>query len=287
MKLPLQILLKPEVQDIFNNFSASFNIMLVYYSPTEDILQLGVQKKPCHFCSLVRWREDLGLLKNCLKTDHERMSEAHQKGRFILYQCHAGLTEGIKPIYKSDELIGYIMIAQFRTPKNRIAPYIIEAWKKKFGDNKKLFEAYDEIPCVPKEKLDSVIGLFLNIVDYIESKHLVSLKQYNPLEMILDHMDNNIEKTISLHDAARLVGKSTSTVDYMFRNVLGRTFKQMLLEKKFDRAEQLMRERKTSTIKEIALAVGFSDSLYFSRIYKKYRGIPPSKYLSSHIDNIN
>ena len=35
------------------------------------------------------------------------------------------------------------------------------------------------------------------------------------------------------------------------------------------------------SIAEIAVSVGFFDQFYFSRVFKKVKGVPPSKYLSA------
>ena len=35
------------------------------------------------------------------------------------------------------------------------------------------------------------------------------------------------------------------------------------------------------SIAEIAVSVGFFDQFYFSRVFKKTKGVPPSRYLAS------
>ena len=35
------------------------------------------------------------------------------------------------------------------------------------------------------------------------------------------------------------------------------------------------------SIAEIAVSVGFFDQFYFSRVFKKVKGVPPSKYLAT------
>jgi AraC-like DNA-binding protein len=35
------------------------------------------------------------------------------------------------------------------------------------------------------------------------------------------------------------------------------------------------------TIQEVAAKIGYNDPLYFSRVYKKIRSIPPSEYLAN------
>lgn len=35
------------------------------------------------------------------------------------------------------------------------------------------------------------------------------------------------------------------------------------------------------SVGEAAYSTGFSDQLYFSRVFKKYKGVPPSRYAES------
>jgi len=43
------------------------------------------------------------------------------------------------------------------------------------------------------------------------------------------------------------------------------------------RAEELL-QRQDIPVKEIAQAVGFSDANYFSRIFRKYKGVTPTEF---------
>ncbi len=52
--------------------------------------------------------------------------------------------------------------------------------------------------------------------------------------------------------------------------------KQSFLSFKLAHADVLLKTQSEMTIKQIAEAVGYDDPLYFSRLYKKYRGITPS-----------
>ena len=47
---------------------------------------------------------------------------------------------------------------------------------------------------------------------------------------------------------------------------------------RINKAAALLRTNNLS-VGEAAYFTGFSDQLYFSRVFKKYKGMPPSKYL--------
>ena len=46
-----------------------------------------------------------------------------------------------------------------------------------------------------------------------------------------------------------------------------------------EKATSLMREKPQLYIKDIAEMVGYSDQLYFSRIFRSYMGMCPSDYM--------
>ena len=45
-----------------------------------------------------------------------------------------------------------------------------------------------------------------------------------------------------------------------------------------EKAEEYFHQKPEMSIEEVAEKVGFQDQFYFSRLYRKYRGIPPSEY---------
>ena len=70
-------------------------------------------------------------------------------------------------------------------------------------------------------------------------------------------------------------------MDLLCLKKLGMTFKNLVIDRRLCRAEKLMQENPGMTVEEIAVQCGYSDQFYFSRIYRKYRGIPPSEYRRS------
>ena len=59
----------------------------------------------------------------------------------------------------------------------------------------------------------------------------------------------------------------------------GLTPRQYLQEMRMARAKTLLEVGQYKTIKEVALAVGFSDARYFSNLFFKHQGKYPSDYL--------
>jgi AraC-like DNA-binding protein len=70
---------------------------------------------------------------------------------------------------------------------------------------------------------------------------------------------------------------SSDYLTYCFRKEMGLTPVIYLNRYRINKARQLLVESNQS-ITEIALAVGFSDSGYFSRLFRREVGIPPESY---------
>ncbi len=90
------------------------------------------------------------------------------------------------------------------------------------------------------------------------------------------HIDNHFTSDISVEDLARMFHYSPCHLNLLFRRQTGIPIHRYLLEKRLEKAELLLKTTNME-VKQAAYAVGFKDPLYFSRIFRRYRAIPPSK----------
>lgn len=84
---------------------------------------------------------------------------------------------------------------------------------------------------------------------------------------------------LTLHDAARHVGLSDSYFSRVFRKETGLNFIQYLNAQRIEKAKPLLRYT-DEKLSDIALAVGFEDHSYFTRVFKECTGMLPSEYRS-------
>ena len=89
-----------------------------------------------------------------------------------------------------------------------------------------------------------------------------------------------IEENYRTADLTRLAGELHVSLPYLsaaVRRATGRTFKELLLEKRLSKAAQLLRETKL-TAQEIILAVGHENTSYFFRAFRARFGVTPKEY---------
>lgn len=85
------------------------------------------------------------------------------------------------------------------------------------------------------------------------------------------------EETISLDKVAQKVNISPNYFSAMFSQEIGQTFVEYLTAKRISEAKRMLRQTDLRS-SEIAFAVGFRDSHYFSFVFKKVSGCTPSEY---------
>lgn len=99
---------------------------------------------------------------------------------------------------------------------------------------------------------------------------------------IIDNVEKylleNFRKNLSSADLSKEFGFDSSYLSRQFKLHTGMTPWRFLLDLKLKKAQRLITSHPDMLIKDIALAIGYNDPLYFSRIFKKYVGVYPSEY---------
>ena len=93
----------------------------------------------------------------------------------------------------------------------------------------------------------------------------------------VEYVARHFPEEITLAGVAEELHVNTSYLSMLFRQVTGTTFKEHLNRMRIEEAERLL----TNTdypILEIAIACGYRDQSYFTKVFKKYTGLTPRQY---------
>ena len=95
------------------------------------------------------------------------------------------------------------------------------------------------------------------------------------------YLAEQLDGRARLGDLARRLGYSPSHLSTLIRRTTGRSFVALRRRLRFERACALLREG--SSVKEAALAAGFDDPAYFSRLFRRRVGVPPSRWREANV----
>lgn len=130
-----------------------------------------------------------------------------------------------------------------------------------------LFESYREVS-----------GIFAALIccEQIERKKLIGKKQSFPGK-IQEYLSANYREEITSEDAAKEFFYTQSYFCRLFRESFGVSFLEYLSMYRISRAKSEL-SGGDKRICEVAESVGFTDSSYFSRCFKRLVGVSPSEY---------
>lgn len=92
-----------------------------------------------------------------------------------------------------------------------------------------------------------------------------------------EYVENNYMYDISMQEAAQTMGYSDAYFSKLFKQYFNQNFTAYLTEYRMKKAKQLLSDTNES-IKDISRMVGYTDSNYFAKIFKRIVGEIPSKY---------
>lgn len=104
------------------------------------------------------------------------------------------------------------------------------------------------------------------------------LSGYSPvIRNLLIYLSANYTQNYSLHDLAEHSHISEEHLSRLFRKEVGTTLTTYIADLRSKKAAELLKTTQLS-ISEIAMYVGYSDSNYFVKVFKKRYGMTPSAY---------
>lgn len=97
------------------------------------------------------------------------------------------------------------------------------------------------------------------------------------LLQVTNYINDYLDRDIKLADLAQLLGMSQSHFSHLFKQSIGISPHQYLLQQRVERAKQLLKQTEQSVM-EIALACGFDSHSHLSKQFRQFTGMTPKAY---------
>lgn len=125
---------------------------------------------------------------------------------------------------------------------------------------------------------------FLNITSLLKNQSIYSTGELELIDQIRFYMQRNYQKDITQEFIASLFYMNRSYLSQLFKKQTNQKFVDYLNEIRIEKAKDLLlhSDRK---MYQIARSVGYDNTKYFFRIFKKKNGLSPEQFRMQYADD--
>ncbi len=105
-----------------------------------------------------------------------------------------------------------------------------------------------------------------------------SVELLNRLKVVMDNDEPYLQNNLTLPQLAKLIGVSSHLTSQVINEHCGKNFYDFVNEYRVKAATELLLEKKSNNITQIAFDSGFNNRVSFNNAFKKYVGMTPSVY---------
>lgn len=188
----------------------------------------------------------------------------------LVRTCHAGVTELLMPIWSEGVLVGVVFIGQFQLQTTR-GPALS-------GTN--------GLRVMSRQEVEQVARLAVLLMSYLhELLRRLDAQKQDPVVgrqgVIVAYIRSSLVAGPTLAGLADTLSLSSSRTSHLVREVTGRSFMELVEAQRLAVACDLLKDSQ-GKITWIASQVGFNDTAYFCRYFKKKMSMTPTAYRQRH-----
>ena len=261
-----------KMQRLLQDFYNLTNIKTCLYDSTENELCFYPQKLS-DFCALLR--QDKEMDERCRLCDKRAFAECRKTYKQYFYTCHAGLQECVSPILFEKEIIGFIALGQIKS--NERADFPLE--KNDLPPKRKaaLKQAFEQLPTIPPDKLNSAVAILDACTGYEYLKTLIKSNEGKIDVKLGKYVHENLAEMLSVPILCSKFRMSHSELYSVFKEYYRSTPAEYVKKCRLEYACKLLKETELP-VGVIAKRCGIPDYNYFSKVFKKAYGVCPRTY---------
>jgi len=209
-------------------------------------------------------------------------------GKHFLKKGDLFFTFQAKPFkIRSEENLEYIYISFAGQRADKLLKRIaVKENSPILENNDRFIDLWKNSVCsVTESNIDLMAeGLLLfTLADICSAPAEIKSKTKRPAEVIKEYVDAHYsEQNLTLESVSKLHSYGKKYISEAFKRHTGICFSTYLCKLRLNHAVRMMNAGFTS-IKEISSFSGFSDPLYFSKVFKKNYGMSPGEYMEKEI----
>jgi AraC-like DNA-binding protein len=140
---------------------------------------------------------------------------------------------------------------------------------------------YQNLTLFNEEKIQSVAKIAVMLAKHLLLDRLLTPTPEHHAERASAFIEQNLSSPLSIQRISRGVGTSKSVLYKAFHTAYGCTIGEFVNQKRVEKAAELLNSTALS-LDEVALQVGYSSAAYFSRTFKRIKGVSPLRFKKQH-----
>jgi two-component system response regulator YesN len=246
----------------------------------EDIMRKGLMFMP-------KWQEvDCIVVGEAINGQDGLEKIKKYQPDIVIVDINMPIMDGLEMLENSIEEYGYDAIivssyGEFEYARRGISLGVTEYLLKPIN-YPKLYEAIRKIQA--KRNTDTQIQNTMRQLD-VEKKKLGLLEHEEKktgnryVDLMIQTIHEKYPERLTVADISEQCGMSATYLNVKFKNATGYTFNDYLNRYRIQKAVDLLRENEYK-VYEIAEMAGFSDYKYFIKVFKKYIGCSPARFIN-------
>jgi AraC family transcriptional regulator, arabinose operon regulatory protein len=106
--------------------------------------------------------------------------------------------------------------------------------------------------------------------------------RYQQLQPLLQFIEENYNKEITLNDMAEITGVTPQHLCRLFKQTLNMRPFEYLTRHRLQKAKEILAGPGNSVLKEVADITGYHDTSYFCSVFRQYEGMTPVEFKRMH-----
>ncbi|WP_354000721.1 response regulator transcription factor [Sporosarcina newyorkensis] len=123
---------------------------------------------------------------------------------------------------------------------------------------------------------EELVGSLTKVVESTDIQE-IETPSTEVIEQLITYIKGHLEDKLTLNELSQLVHLHPQYLSRLFKQKMDRSLTEYITSTRLEKSKELLVDSQY-TITEISRLCGFSDSNYFTRVFRKQEGIPPSHY---------
>ncbi len=209
----------------------------------------------------------------------------YEKEKELLTKVKTGDVQAAKGVL--NDLLGYVFFCEggrMETMKNRsleLCTLLSRTAIEGGAVTDSIFRLNNQFLASLKE-IDTLEALCHELQEIVEAFVSATLSlgdrpEHDAVRRAVTYIARHYAEPLTLEGLAAHVGLSPAYFSHLFKAHTGSSFREYLGQVRVEESKRLLTMTSYSLV-DIAMAMGFSDQSYFSKVFKKYTGLSPKQY---------